>query len=374
MAQPEFVKPDFLDDETAEDIHKRMMNNLPADIDKMPGGFPYDMTKPTALEIGEMRDYFLVNTIMTAFPEYANDEWLDLHGRQAHVTRHEAQFSKGELLITGVEGTIIEQGAVFCTAGTDSVDSVEFETDEEVVIDETGEVRVSITALEAGEESNVEANTIILQDEPDEDIASVTNPEPTHGGTEEESDDDYYDRIAAEYASSKTYLGNDGDYVRWAKEAGAGDCIVSAAYDGPGTVKLVLVDRTGQPASDDLVETVYNYIVSPDDRTKRLLPTACAKLTCVSATTVEISFEITGLVYDETTDISQIKVDFESAVQTAFQNSKDQGMIRYNSIRPLISEIAGVTDFDSFTMNGATDNITLQDEEYPKVGTMTFTE
>lgn len=372
MAQPEFVKPDFLNDETVEDIHERMMNNLPADIDKMPGGFPYDMTKPTAIEIGEMRDYFLVNTIMIAFPQYANDEWLDLHGQQARVKRHEAQHAKGQLLIVGEEGTIIEQGRVFCTAGTDSVDSVEFETDEDAVIGEEGQIYVNITALEAGEEGNVAANTIILQDEPDEDIASVTNPEPTHSGTEEESDDDYYDRIAAEYENSRTYLGNDSDYVRWAKEAGAGDCIVSPAWNGPGTVKLVLVDRTGQPAPEDLVEEVYNYIVSPEDRTKRLLPTGCAELTCVPATTLPISFEITGLLFDDTTDLETIKNDFSVAVQKEFENSKDEGVVKYNSIRPLISAVAGVEDFDTFTMNGDIVNIALQDEEYPKVGTLTF--
>ena len=35
--QPEFIKPDFLEDCSIDDIHRRMMNNLPADIDDMPG-------------------------------------------------------------------------------------------------------------------------------------------------------------------------------------------------------------------------------------------------------------------------------------------------------------------------------------------------
>ena len=48
--QPEFNRPEFLEGNSAEEIHERMMNNLPSDIDDMPGGFPYDMTMPAALE------------------------------------------------------------------------------------------------------------------------------------------------------------------------------------------------------------------------------------------------------------------------------------------------------------------------------------
>ena len=41
--RPEFLRPDFLDGTSPEEIQERMMNELPADIDDMPGGFPYDM-------------------------------------------------------------------------------------------------------------------------------------------------------------------------------------------------------------------------------------------------------------------------------------------------------------------------------------------
>ena len=44
--QPEFTRPDFMDGTSADDIHRRMMAELPDDIDDMPGGFPYDMTQP----------------------------------------------------------------------------------------------------------------------------------------------------------------------------------------------------------------------------------------------------------------------------------------------------------------------------------------
>jgi len=169
-----------------------------------------------------------------------------------------------------------------------------------------------------------------------------------------------------------TYLGNDADYVRWAKEAGAGDCIVVSAADGPGTVKLVLVDQNGQPANQALINAVYKHIVSPDDRTARLLPTACAKLTCAAATTVQIAYACTGLIIDETTNIEQIKADFKKAVLTVYDKAKTDSILRYNDVRPLISAITGVKDFETFTINGGTENIILAQDEYPQTGTLNF--
>ena len=114
--------------------------------------------------------------------------------------------------------------------------------------------------------------------------------------------------------------------------------------------------------------------VSPDDRSKRLLPTACAKLECVTATTVSISYTCTGLIFDDKTNIEQIKKDFSEAVKNVYDNAKNEGILRYNDIRPLISAVSGVEDFDIFLVNGGMANIKLEKEEYPETGTLDFSQ
>ena len=373
MPQLEFKNPDFLDHNRAEEIHARMMANLPEDIDNMPGGFPYDFTKPAALEKDEFINYHMARALMIAFPQFAWDEWLDLHGQQVHVKRHEPEAASGKVLVTGKCGTIIPAGTIFCTPATDSTPALEFSTDKNAIIEENETVSIAITAVTAGKISNVAANTICLMAKPNKNIVSITNEEPMRGGTERETNDDYYDRIFAEYNSSMTFLGNDGDYVRWAKEAGAGDCIVVSTSDGSGTVKLVLVDGNGQPANEKLIQDVYQHIVSPDDRTKRLLPTACTKLICVAATTIKISYTCTGLLLEETADLNQIKEEFKKAILTVYDEAKNSNILRYNQVRPLLSTLHGVKDFEEFRINGGTENIILQQEEYPETGTLIFT-
>lgn len=370
--QPEFTMPDFLLNSSPEEIHERMMSELPADIDDMPGGFPYDFTMPAAQEKSEFINFHLARAVMIAFPQFAWDEWLDLHGRQVNLTRHEPQKAAGAVVVTGTAGAVIAKGTVFCTPATDTGPSIEYETEEEAAIGEDGTVRIEVRAVQAGTESNVAANTVSLMAKPDKAVTSVNNPERISGGTERESDDDYFDRIDAEYANSMTYLGNDVDYKRWAKQAGAGDCYVMPAAEGPGTVKLVLVDTNGQPANEQLVRDVYNYIVSPEDRSKRLLPTGTAKLICEAATTILIDFEITGLVYDETASIDSIKKDFTEAVKAVYAEAREDGILRYNDVRPIITDIPGVEDFDEFLMQGSMKNIKLSGEDYPETGNLDF--
>lgn len=372
MAQPEFIAPDFIGGNSAEEIHQRMMNNLPGDIDDMPGGFPYDFTMPAALEKDELINYHLVRTLMIAFPQYAWDEWLDLHGKQVHLERHQPKRASGKVKVTGRPGTEIVEGTIFCTPATNTEPSIEFRSQENAEIGEDGTIFIAVLAVESGTGSNVPTNAVTLMAKPNKDITEVTNIEAIKGGTERESNDQFYDRIAAEYANSLTFLGNDSDYVRWAKEAGAGDCIVVSTAEGAGTVKLVLVDGNGQPANEALVNEVYNYIVSPEDRSKRLLPTACAKLICSPASTVTVDFTVTGLIYDETTNIKQIKEEFIVKLKEVYTSAKSQGTLRYNDVRPILSEIAGVTDFDDFLLNGERKNICLNSEEYPKTGNLVF--
>lgn len=112
--------------------------------------------------------------------------------------------------------------------------------------------------------------------------------------------------------------------------------------------------------------------MSPQDRSRRLLPTACAKLSCEPAATVKVAYSITGLIYDRTTNIEQIKEDFTEAVKAVYAVAKQEGILRYNDVRPVISKLGGVEDFDTFLMDGGMKNIMLSTDEYPETGELDF--
>ena len=154
---------------------------------------------------------------------------------------------------------------------------------------------------------------------------------------------------------------------------GVGDCIVMPAWDGPGTVKLVLVDQNGEPANEKIIQDVYSHIVSEEDRSKRLLPTACSQLTVTAAAGLSISYICTGLIYDkDTTTLEQAAAEFEQAVQQVYSEARESGTLIYNRVRGLITDLPGIADFETFLINGEEKNIVLSKEEYPVTETVSF--
>ena len=373
MARPEFVYPDFIEDNDADEIQERMMENLPADISDMEGDFPFDFTMPTAIEISQLIQFDVVRSLMIAFPEYAWDEWLDLHGEQAGLTRNPATKATGTVSVTAESGTVLAEGTIFAVPGTDFNEPIEFQTTQETTYSQNETKVIPIEAVTAGTNGNVAANTITIMGTPVNGVTAITNTSPTSGGTEEEDDDDFFERIAAENHDANFYVGNDADFIKWSKEVpGIGDCIVDSDALNPGIVKLILVDSNGSPASAALISAVYNHIVSPNDRSKRLLPTGSCQLQVVAATAKTIDYVCTGLVLDSVTK-AEVKTAFEAAILEIYSTAKTDNTLRYNTLRTALSNITGVLDFATFTVNGASSNITLQAAEYPETGTITLT-
>ena len=368
MSIPEFVPPSFLNGQDAETIHKRMMENLPPDIDDMENGFPWDFTKPTALEKAEMLEFHLVETLKIMFPMWAYDEWLDYHAKGRGITRKPANAASGELLITGISGTTIPAGFKFAAPATADTPAIEYQTTEKYTIGEDGTARVQITAVEAGPKGNVPANTVTLMMTPIKGITSITNEANITGGTEVESDDELRNRIMEiDAASEASFVGSDGDYKRWAEEVpGVGTALVMPEWAGPGTVKVVVIDANGQPANTAIIAAVYDNIMSPGDRLQRKAPIG-ATVTIEAPTAKELNYTFT-LELKAGENQETVLERFKAQLRTYYVEAKKDGVVRYNRVSSILTNTDGVKDFTDLTINGGTVNIDLEEDEYPVTG------
>lgn len=361
-----FVLPEFLENQSVEEIHQRMMETLPADIDRSEGGFPWDYTRPTANEKAELVGYALTNTIRAIFAQWCEDYLLDYHADRNGMVRKPAEYARATLTITGEEGTEIPAGFVVSTAATYNRPSVSFTFDSDIILG-AGNTTAAITAAEAGTASNVGAHTIIIVDAPIKGLKTIDNPDPATGGIDRESSDALRQRIIEhERSQGVSYVGSDADYRRWALEVqGVGSVQVQGGQEGDNTVKLILTGSDGKPASEEVQKAVYDHIMRPDDESQRLAGVNDL-LIITPATALPITVSAT-IITDGTATIESITEELRLRLAAYYAGPDGTKTIRYSHIGSEVIACAGVVDYvrDTFTINGAADNIPVAVGEIP---------
>lgn len=356
-------------------IHARMLENIPGDIDKTEGGFAHDFTRPAALEKAEL--LIAINDAMQVFfPEWSYSAYLDMLASGAGLMRKAATAATGLLQITGVEGTVFPVGFRFCTPSTAIAPNVEFEALESATIDSSGETTIRVVCIETGTTGNVPANCVTLMSKPIGGVATITNENPITGGTETETDDSLRQRIIEKDRNNESsFVGCNADYKRWAKEVdGVGSAIVVPEWlgKGTGTVKLIIMDANGQPATSSLTKAVYDHICAPENEDERLAPIgAILTVATCSAVSINVAGEV---ILEDGATITAVMAAFEERLKVYFEEAKAEGSVRYTRVSSVLSETPGVLDYNPITINGAVDNVPITVDDYPTIGTITLTE
>ena len=371
MADFTFVTPPWLRDQDTDSIHARMMANLPDDIDDTEGGFPWDFTRPTALEKAELLEFQMVENVRAMFYQFAGGIYLDYHAEAAGLVRKPPVRATGTVKVTGTPGTDIPEGFLFAVPASGDIPAIPFASLESVTILDDGVVEIPVQAVDAGTIGNVRAGTIVIMASRTlTGIESITNEEATSGGAKTEEDEELRARIAEVYTSKgMSFIGNDADYIRWAMEVETvGAAIVEPEWDGPGTVALVVVDRTGYPADQVILDAVYDHIISPNDRLKRLAPIgATLTVKAPAILTVDVSCALT-LEFDAA--YATVYEALRKNIMAYFLTASGTGVVRFAEIGSIIIQTEGVEDYDDLQLNGTAANITFTYEQFPMLGTL----
>lgn len=370
-----YTPPMILTDVDDDIIHARMLEALPNDIDKTEGGFAHDFTRPAALEKAEMM--IAVNdAVQVFFPAWSYGGYLDKLAGSVGLSRKAAQPAETYLEITGTEGTIVPAGFIFATPKSGDIASIEFTVVESATISAEGKATVLVRCTETGLIGNVPENSITLMSSPMKGITTIRNPAAATGGIETEDDESLRARIEErEKNNESSFVGNDSDYKRWAKEVdGVGSVVVVPEWmgKGSGTVKLIVMDANGMPANDTILKAVYDHIISPDNRDYRLAPIG-AILTVATAEAVGLTFSATILL-EEDAVIDDVVKAYRTNLLAYFEEAKAESCIRYTRVCSVLSETKGVLDYSNMLLNGATANIAITADDYPTIATVALTE
>lgn len=346
--------------ETEDTIHERMLDTVDPEIDKREGSVTYDLTKPAAIELAQA--YAQLDQILTF--GFANedmpDQYLDLRCGELGVYRKPAVQAVGSLTFSGLENQVIPIGT---RVSTNDDTPIYFVTTADGTIT-SGSCTITAKAETGGANGNVVAGqiTIVLGDLSD--VVTVTNTEPFDGGTDIESDESllarYYERVQKPATS-----GNANHYYQWAKEvAGIGDAKVYPLWNGPGTVKVVLLDEDKTAPAQSIIDATASYI--EENR-----PIG-ATITVEGAVEVPINVTATLTLKSEAT-IDDAISEFTTALKDYLKTLAFVDLtVRYAKIASLLIDISVVEDYANLQVNGSTSNITIADGSVAVAGTVTF--
>ena len=343
---------------TQEEILAEMLAESTLPSSKIEGTFEYDVLASNAVEFNKT-EVEMAEMHRSAFGMTAWDEYLDYKAEGHGVVRRQAVKAVGTVTVTG-NGTV-EQGSYFQTE-----QGVRFIALETVKVIETA--KINIEAVDAGASGNVAAGAIAVIPMSIAGIVSVTNEEATHDGYDREDDDTYRARYL-KHVRLPAVSGNPYQYEDWALEVegvGAARCIRN--WNGPNSVKLIIVNSNMETASDYLIQQVYDHI-----QEKRAIG---AMLTVVSAKPKIINIDATVIGTLNETDFYQGVAEYfkkiTNKILSGGKNSRRNYYISYAQISSIILVEGEADDHINLLINGGTENITLEDDELPVLGTVTF--
>lgn len=369
-----FEIPEFLQNESADTIYERFSQLAKEkNIDITEGSLFFNAVKPVSLDQAERDQYKRIELFKLMWPDWSYGIWLEMLGEASGTTpKKQPTHSEGVLKIQGVPGTLIPIDFIFATRSVGENPSILFKANQSVTVDSTGIVNINIKAVEAGTKGNVGVGTITLMSVPMNGIISITNEQPTTGGTDLEDEESFRLRVLNANQQEKL-SGADSDYIRWAEGVdGAGKAYVIPEWNGAGTVKVVVIDANGFPANQTIIDRVQQFIAPPGLNREGMAPVG-HRVTVVAPQlkTVNYSFswELSPDVNEEETIIN-----FKKALNEYYMEIGVGGTIHYNRVGALLISLEGVINYNNLTINAGAADINLEGDEYAGTGTVVVNE
>ncbi|RCX22966.1 putative phage protein gp47/JayE [Fontibacillus phaseoli] len=356
------------EDQTKAEILERMLGASPADIDKRQGSVTFDLLSPAAIEL-TLAYSELDNVLAFGFADTTYGNYLDMRAKEYGLTRKPAVKAAGSLTFSGPAGTVISRGTLSSTGGDNPV---YFVTTTETTIT-GGSVTVAAEAQDAGAAGNVGAGeiTTLLGDLVG--IVTVTSAAYFEGGVDAESDASllarYYER-----AQRPATSGNANQYRQWALEVpGVSDARVYPVWNGPGTVKIVLLDDDKTAPDPSVVSAAQTYIDPTQDGTGQGVAPIGAAVTIAGAVEVPVNIAVKVTLAPGAT-VAEVRAQIETGVRAYLRSlAFADPLVRITRIANVILDIPPVIDYENLTLNGTAGNTAIADGEVAVLGGVVVT-
>lgn len=363
--------PDYLTEQQEDSIRARMLARIPADVDKTEGSYIWDALAPAAFELYQSAEW-AQEVLRRGFAATTFGAYLDLRCGEHGVERRPAERATGSVTFSGAAGIAVPAGTRVATAAdaVTSTPSVEFETLAAATLGGTGQAEVLVTAVEPGVSGNIAAGAIAVLVEAVPGVTGITNTAAIAGGADIESDESLLERYLLKVRNPGT-SGNRADYFQWALAVdGVGGAQVHPLWNGPGTVKVYLLDKAKRAASAALVAAVQADIAPGAVGAGAGKAPIGASVTISAATEVPIGISV-KLTLRSGWTLAQATSGIRDALTEYLQTlAFTDNVVRYSRVNSLLLDVPAIVDLSNLTVNGGVANVTVSIGQVAVPGTV----
>ena len=352
---------------TYDRLLEDVLNNAPAGIDTRPGSIFYDAISGILLKVAKL--YTDIDYIAELiYIDTTTGDYLDRKAGEYSLTRLAATKCRYRFTYEGKEP---EVGERFYTDGL------------YFVLKKTDENELYLEAEIAGTEANgIYSGTAAIPVNNIQGLTAATFGELMELGSDEESDDDFRERLREKMAGPAEN-GNKQHYRTWCEEVeGVGRARIIPLWNGPNTVKGIIIDPSGTPATEALVARVQEKI-DPDsdgdgegDGLGEGVANLGAHFTAVAPARCEINIEFNAVLTAGATEQQAID-EATQAITEYFKGltlntpDKETIVVRIAAVGAIINGLPSIIDYNSLTFNGDTSNIEPGIEAVAVIGGVT---
>lgn len=312
-----------------------MLDNVPNDIDKREGSIIYDAVAPAAM-VSAQQSLSLANILRETYIKTAQGEFLDYRAVEHGTSRYAATNTEVKAKFNDDNGKPInvEVGDRFASIAKSPI----FYT----VIKANDDGTAEMQAEEAGTSANSYIGQV-LPVTPNDNLAWAEITEITIPARDEETDNHLRARLLNSN-SWVAYGGNVADYLDMTNKIhDVGATQVYPTWDGPGTVKLVILNNDLMPASQTLIKKVKEEIDPEESATQGygLAPIDHrVTVTAPETFTVDITMNVTVA---DSANIDTIKANIKTSLEEFFKSLRRD----WDTVNPTVGRGYSMTIYRS---------------------------
>lgn len=347
------------EDLTYEILLQRMLNRVPSTVDKREGSIVFNGIAPICVELQNM--YIALDGVLNeSFADTQSKVYLKKRAAERGIIPDAATYA----ILKGVFNIDVAIGARF------SLDNLNYVVTEKI---STGVYKLQCET--AGVIGNSNFGTLIPVDY----IGGLTSAQLTElliPGEDEQTTEDLRNEYYESY-DSQAFGGNRADYKKMFKDdvSGVGGIKIYRAWNGGGTVKIVIITSDFKKPTTTLVDTVQTQVDPLINQGEGLgLAPIDHKVTIfgVGEDVINITTTIT---YQSGWDYAACRAYIEAAIDAYLLelsetwSDNDNLIVRISQIETRILNVQGILDIANTSINGVQANFVVSSDSIPVRGT-----